>query len=84
MEVHRNYKYSLCPNKAQTDLLNNHFFTSNQVWNTMLDFKIKELKTQSVLQKQDRKYTIFNDLYENVKTALKSRSLHYNTGGCSR
>jgi len=48
MEVHRNYE--IYPNKAQTDLLNNHFFTSNQAWNDMLYFKIKELKTQSVLQ----------------------------------
>ncbi len=44
MEVHRNYKYAICPNKTQTDLLNNHFFTSNQAWNVMLNFKIKELK----------------------------------------
>ncbi len=80
MEVHRNYKYEIYPNKIQTDLLNNHFFTSNQAWNLMLDFKIKELKTQSILQKQDRKYTNFNDLYENVKSSLKSRTLRYNTG----
>ena len=43
MQIHRNYKYRLYPNKKQIDLLNRHFFSSNQAWNFMLDFKIKEI-----------------------------------------
>ena len=80
MQIHRNYKYRLYPNKMQIDLLNFHFFSSNQAWNSMLDFKIKELKNQSSLDKKDRKYTNFNDLYENIKVDLKSRGIIYNSG----
>ena len=80
MQIHRNYKYRLYPNKKQIDLLNHHFFSSNQAWNYMLDFKIKELKNQSNLEKSDRKYTNFNDLYENTKVDLKSRGIIYNSG----
>ena len=80
MQIHRNYKYRLYPNKSQIDLLNQHFFSSNQAWNFMLDFKIKELKSQSNLDKKDRKYTNFNDLYENTKIDLKSRGIIYNSG----
>ena len=80
MQIHRNYKFRLYPNKKQIDLLNHHFFSSNQAWNCMLDFKIKELKNQSSLDKKDRKYTNFNDLYENTKVDLKSRGIVYNSG----
>ena len=80
MQIHRNYKYRLYPNKKQIDLLNQHFFSSNQAWNCMLDFKIKELKNQSSLDKKDRKYTNFNDLYENTKVDLKLRGIIYNSG----
>ncbi len=66
MQIHRNYKYRLYPNKSQIDLLNSHFFSSNQAWNFMLDFKIKELNNQKSLDKKDRKYTNFNDLYEDL------------------
>ena len=80
MQIHRNYKYRLYPNKKQIDLLNSHFFSSNQAWNFMLDFKIKELKNQSSLAKKDRKYTNFNDLYVHTKVDLKSRNITFNTG----
>ena len=80
MQIHRNYKYRLYPNKSQIDLLNHHFFSSNQAWNFMLDFKIKELKNQSSLDKKYRKYTNFKDLYENTKVDLKSRRIAYNSG----
>ena len=80
MQIHRNYKYRLYPNKSQIDLLNSHFFSSNQAWNFMLDFKIKEINSQKSLDKKDRKYTNFNDLYENTKVDLKSRRITYNSG----
>ncbi len=34
MQIHRNYKFRLYPNKAQIDLFNLHFFLSNQAWNS--------------------------------------------------
>ena len=80
MQIHRNYKFRLYPNKSQIDLLNSHFFSSNQAWNYMLDFKIKELKNQSSLDKKYRKYTNFKDLYEHTKVDLKSRRIVYNSG----
>ena len=80
MQIHRNYKYRLYPNKKQIDLLNRHFFSSNQAWNFMLDFKIKEIKSQSSLSKKNRKYTNFSDLYKNTTIDLKSRRIAYNSG----
>ncbi len=80
MQIHRNYKFRLYPNKKQIDLLNHHFFSSNQAWNCMLDFKIKELKNQSSLDKKYRKYTNFKDLYKNTTIDLKSRRIAYNSG----
>ena len=80
MQIHRNYKYRLYPNKKQIDLLNSHFFSSNQAWNCMLDFKIKEIKNQSSLNKKNRKYTNFSDLYKNTTIDLKSRRIAYNSG----
>ena len=80
MQIHRNYKYRLYPNKKQIDLLNSHFFSSNQAWNFMLDFKKKELNNQDSLDKKDRKYTNFKDLYKNTTVDLESRGIVYNSG----
>ena len=80
MQIHRNYKYRLYPNKKQIDLLNHHFFSSNQAWNCMLDFKIKELNNQDSLDKKDRKYTHFKGLYIHTTVDLESRGIVYNSG----
>ena len=80
MQIHKNYKFRLYPNKKQIDLLNQHFFSSNQAWNFMLDFKIKEIKSQSSLDKKYRKYTNFKGLYKNTTADLKSRGIVYNSG----
>ena len=80
MQIHRNYKYRLYPNKKQIDLLNSYFFSSNQAWNFMLDFKIKEINNQKSLAKNNRKYTPFKDLYIHTKIDLKSRNISFNTG----
>ena len=53
MQIHRNYKYRLYPNKKQIDLLNHHFFSSNQAWNYMLDFK-KKRNQKSIFFRQKR------------------------------
>ena len=63
MQIHRNYKYRLYPNKKQIDLLNSYFFSSNQAWNFMLDFKIKEINNQNSLDKKDRKYRFIKNKY---------------------
>ncbi len=80
MELHRNYKFRLYPNKAQRAMLDNHFFASNQAWNFYLDFKSTELKTQSRLPVEARCYTKFSDCYIAVKNALASRCIKYNSG----
>ena len=80
MELHRNYKFRLYPNKAQRAMLDNHFFASNQAWNFYLDFKSRELKTQSQLPQEARCYTKFSDCYIEVKNALASRCIKYNSG----
>ena len=80
MQIHRNYKFRLYPNKSQIDLLNSYFFSSNQAWNYMLDFKIKEINNQKSLDKKDRKYTHFKGLYIHTTVDLKSRGIVYNSG----
>ena len=80
MQLNRNYKYRIYPNKHQIDLLNQHFFTSNQAYNFFLDSKIKDLKVNADLPKADRNYKKFADAYIDVKNELASRHLTYNSG----
>ncbi len=80
MQLNRNYKYRIYPNKHQIDLLNQHFFTSNQAYNFFLDSKIKDLKANADLPKADRNYKKFVDSYIDVKNELASRHLTYNSG----
>ena len=78
--INRNYRYRIYPNKHQIDLLNQHFFTSNQAYNFFLDSKIKDLKANADLPKADRNYKKFADSYIDVKNSLASRKLSYNSG----
>ena len=80
MLLNRNYKYRIYPNKHQIDLLNQHFFTSNQAYNFYLDSKIKDLKANADLPQSDRNYKKFADSYIDVKNELASRKLSYNSG----
>jgi putative transposase len=80
VQLNRNYKYRIYPNKHQIDLLNQHFFTSNQAYNFYLDSKIKSLKANADLPKADRNYKKFADSYIDVKNDLASRHLTYNSG----
>lgn len=80
MLINRNYRYRIYPNKHQIDLLNQHFFSSNQAYNFYLDSKIKDLKLNSDLPKEDRIYKKFRDSYIEVKNELASRRLTYNSG----
>ena len=49
MQIHRNYKFRLYPTKSQIDLLNLHFFLSNQAWNSTLAQKMTDLKANGHL-----------------------------------
>lgn len=80
MEIHRNYKYRLNPNREEKDFLENHFFSSNQAWNYALAFKINELKEMKLLPKEARTYTKFKDLYSLTINHLRERNITFNTG----
>ena len=54
MQIHRNYKFRLYPTKSQIDLLNLHFFLSNQAWNSTLAQKMTDLKANAHLLPADR------------------------------
>ena len=70
--LHRNYKFRLYPNKTQKNLLENHFFTSNQAWNYALNSKIYELKEQSELLKEDKKLKFNSDVDQDEMRKLDS------------
>ena len=78
--LHKNYKFRLYPNKTQKNLSENHFFTSNQAWNYVLNFKICELKAQSEHPKDARIYKKFKDVYSEMTSSLKERNLKFNSG----
>ena len=62
MQIHRNYKFRLYPNKAQIDLFNLHFFLSNQAWNSTLAQKMTDLKANAHLLPADRAFKKDADL----------------------
>lgn len=80
IKIHRNYEFRLYPNDNQIDLLENHFFTSNQAWNFYLDLRIKDLKKNKDLPKANRIYKKFADSSIDVKNSLASRNLKFNSG----
>ena len=80
MELNRNYKFRLYPNKQEINFLENFFFGKNQAWNFALNYKIEELKRNSNLAKQDKKFTKFKDLYILVTNHLKERGISFNSG----
>ena len=80
IKIHRNYEFRLYPNDEQIDLLNNHFFTSNQAWNFYLDSRINDLEKNKDLPKANRIYKKFNDVSLDVKNTIQSRNLKFNSG----
>ena len=80
MELHRNYKYRLYPTKTQADLLDYHIFISKQAWNSTLALKIKDLKKNSHLDPQDRKYMKDSEIETLMKLELQSRGLKFHSG----
>ena len=80
MKLHRNYKYRLYPTKTQADLLDHHIFISKQAWNSTLALKMEDLKLNSNLAEQDKKYTKDKDIETAMKDELKSRGLKFHSG----
>ena len=80
MQIHRNYKFRLYPNKAQIDLLNLHFFLSNQAWNSTLAQKMTDLKANAYLLPADRTFKKDTDIEKAMKEELKARGFKPHSG----
>ena len=80
MELHRNYKFRLYPNKSQMDLLNSHFFASNQAWNHALALKKQDLAENAHLPPAERHYQKDTILETAMKCALQERKIVYHSG----
>ena len=80
MQIHRNYKFRLYPNKAQIDLLNLHFFLSNQAWNSTLAQKMTDLKANEHLPLADRTFKKDADIEKAMKEELKARGFKPHSG----
>ena len=80
MQIHRNYKFRLYPNKAQIDLLNLHFFLSNQAWNSTLAQKMTDLKDNAHLLPADKAFKKDADIEKAMKEELKARGFKPHSG----
>ena len=80
MQVHRNYKFRLYPSKVQIDLLNLHFFLSNQAWNSTLAQKMTDLKANEHLLPADRTFKKDADIEKAMKEELKARGFKPHSG----
>ena len=80
MQIHRNYKFRLYPTKSQIDLLNLHFFLSNQAWNSTLAQKMTDLKANAHLLPADRTFKKDADIEKAMKEELKARGFKPHSG----
>ena len=80
MQIHRNYKFRLYPTKSQIDLLNLHFFLSNQAWNSTLAQKMTDLKANEHLLPADRTFKKDADIEKAMKEELKARGFKPHSG----
>ena len=80
MQVHRNYKFRLYPTKSQIDLLNLHFFLSNQAWNSTLAQKMTDLKANAHLLPAERTFKKDTDIEKAMKEELKARGFKPHSG----
>ena len=80
MQIYRNYKFRLCPTKSQIDLLNLHFFLSNQAWNSTLAQKMLDLKENANLPKADRAFKKDKNIEQAMKEELKARGFKPHSG----
>jgi len=70
----------LYPSKTQIDLLNLHFFLSNQAWNSTLAQKMLDLKENATLPKADRAFKKDKDIEQAMKDELKARGFKPHSG----
>ena len=80
MKIHRNYKFRLYPTKSQIDLLNLHFFLSNQAWNSTLALKIEDIKGNATLPKAERTFKKDKEIEKAMKEELKARGFKPHSG----
>mgnify|MGYP002641303012 CR=1 FL=1 len=80
MKLYRNYRYRLYPTKEQKDLLDLHFFLSNQAWNSTLAMKMADLKENSSLPKAEKAYIKDKDIEKAMNNDLKARGFKPHSG----
>ena len=80
MKFHRNYKFRLYPTKSQEELLDLHFFLSNQAWNSTLAQKIEDISKNKDLPKANRKFRKDKEIENAMKEELKARGFKPHTG----
>ena len=75
------YNYKIYPNKSQQLLLQNHFFTTNQIYNTCLNLNFNQYENNLQLKERslDQYYLSSTQLDQQVKNILTKRNLEYNT-----
>ena len=80
MQIYRNYYFFLYLTKSQIDLLNLHFFLSNQAWNSTLAQKMTDLKANAHLPLADRAFKKDADIEKAMKEELKARGFKPHSG----
>ena len=68
------------PSKVQIDLLNLHFFLSNQAWNSTLAQKMTDLKANAHLLPADKAFKKDADIEKAMKEELKARGFKPHSG----
>ena len=81
MFVKRGFKFRLYPTKKQISILHNHFFTSNQTWNILINITEEQFQKNLKLKENNKspEYLSSKDLDDNIKNILKNRKLTFNT-----
>ena len=83
MKINKVFKYKFVPNKAQIELLDNHFFSFNQAWNITLSYHLKNRNNESLIRETNpnhkSSYLSGAILDQEIKRILTNRNIHFNT-----
>lgn len=86
MKINKVFKYKFVPNKAQIELLDNHFFSFNQAWNITLSYHLKNRNNDSLIRETNpnHKSSYLSGLSgtildQEIKRILTNRNIHFNT-----
>ena len=83
MKINKVFKYKFVPNKAQIELLDNHFFSFNQAWNITLSYHLKNRNNESLIRETNpnhkSSYLSGTILDQEIKRILTNRNIHFNT-----